>query len=59
MIVNRACSPMKSNATCMAPPFNINPLPIMWRLVTTSEILVFSFFEHAKLIKIGWGAYSR
>lgn len=52
MIFNRACSSslMKSNATCMALPFTINPLPIMWCLVTTSQILVFSFFEHAKLI---------
>ncbi len=54
MIFNRACSSslMKSNVACVAAPFNINPLPIMWRLVTMSQILVFSFFEHVKLIKL-------
>jgi hypothetical protein len=31
---------MKSNTTaCMAPPFDLNPLIKMWRLVTTSQVL--------------------
>jgi hypothetical protein len=44
---------MKSNATsCMEPPFDTNPLTRMLRLVTTSQILVFSFLEYVKLVEL-------
>jgi hypothetical protein len=44
---------MKSNATtCMAPPFDLNPLTKMQRLVTTSRILFSSFPEYVKLVEL-------
>ncbi len=44
---------MKSNATtCMAPPFDLNPLTKMWRLVTTFQILSFSFPKYVKSAKL-------
>ncbi len=44
---------MKSNATtCMAPPFDLNPLTKMGRLVTTSRILFSSFPEYVKLVEL-------
>jgi hypothetical protein len=44
---------IKSNATnCLAPPFDMNPLIRMWRLVTTSCILVTSFPKYVKLAKL-------
>ncbi len=44
---------MKSNATaCMAPPFDTNPLTKMWRLVTTSQVLVCSFPKYVKLVEM-------
>jgi len=44
---------MKSNATtCMATPFDLNPLTEMWCLVTTFQILSFSFLEYVKLTKL-------
>jgi hypothetical protein len=44
---------MKSNAaSCMKPPFHTNPLTHMWHLVTTSWILVSSFLEYVKLVKL-------
>ncbi len=39
-------------AACMAPPFDTNPLTIMWCLVTTSRVLVCSFPKYAKLAKM-------
>jgi hypothetical protein len=44
---------MKSNAmACMAPPFDINLPTKMWRLVTTSHILITSFPKYVKLAKL-------
>ncbi len=44
---------MRSNAaTCMVPPFDINPLTKMWHLVTTSRILVSSFLMYVELVKL-------
>ncbi len=38
---------------CMhGPPFDTNPLARMWRLVTTSWILVSSFLEYVKLVEL-------
>ncbi len=36
----------------MVPPFDINPLTRMWRLVTTSWILVSSFPMYFKLVEL-------
>jgi len=36
---------------CMAPPFYTNPLIGMWRLVTTSWVLVCNFSEYVKLVE--------
>jgi hypothetical protein len=36
----------------MAPPFDTNPLTKMWRLVTTSWVLVYSFLEYVKLLEM-------
>jgi hypothetical protein len=42
---------LKSNAsTCMAPPFDLNPLTKMWGLVTTFPALFSSFPEYVKLV---------
>jgi hypothetical protein len=44
---------MKSNvAACMAPPFDLNPLTKMWRLVTISQVLSSSFQEYVKLVEL-------
>jgi hypothetical protein len=44
---------MKSNATtCMAPPFDTNPLMRMWCLVTTFWILVYKFPKYVKLVEL-------
>jgi hypothetical protein len=44
---------MKSNATtCMAPPFDLNPLTKMWRLVTTFRIFFSIFLEYLKLAEL-------
>ncbi len=49
---------MKFNVTtCMVSSFDINPLTIMWHLVTTSQIIIFNFSKDVKLVellKIGW-----
>ncbi len=39
-------------ANCLAPPFDTNLLIRMWRLVTTSRILVTSFLEYVKLAEL-------
>jgi hypothetical protein len=44
---------MKSNATtCMAPPFDTNPLTRMWCLVTTFRILVYNLPKYVKLAEL-------
>jgi D-arabinose 5-phosphate isomerase GutQ len=44
---------MKLNAAaCMAPPFDTNPLTIMWCLVTTSQVLVCNFTYFGKLAEM-------
>jgi hypothetical protein len=44
---------MKLNvATCMAPPFDINPLTKMWRLVTSFQVFVCSFLKYVKLVEM-------
>jgi len=44
---------MKSNAaTCMAPPFDLNPLTKMWHLVITFQIFSFSFLKYVKLVEL-------
>jgi hypothetical protein len=44
---------MKLNVTtCMAPPFDTNPLTIMWCLVTTSHVLVCTFPKYVKLVEM-------
>ncbi len=44
---------MKSNeATCMTPLFDLNPLTKMWCLVTTFQVLSFSFSGYVKLVKL-------
>ncbi len=44
---------MKLNvATCMAPPFNTNPLTRMWCLVTTFQVLICKFLEYVKLVEM-------
>jgi hypothetical protein len=36
----------------MPTPFDLNPLTEMWCLVTTFQILSFSFLEYVKLVKL-------
>jgi hypothetical protein len=44
---------MKSNATmCMAPHFDLNLLTKMWHLVTTFQVLSFSFPKYLKLVEL-------
>lgn len=44
---------MKSNlVTCMVPPFDINPLTIMWYLTVTSQVLICKFPKYVKLAKL-------
>jgi hypothetical protein len=44
---------MKSNTTtCMAPPFDLNPLTKMRHLVTTSRVLSTSFPKYVKLAEL-------
>ncbi len=44
---------IKSNvATCMTPPFDLNPLTKMWCLVTTFQVLSCSFLEYLKLVEL-------
>jgi hypothetical protein len=56
LIANKACSnlTMKSIViTCMASPFDINPLTRMWHLVTTFPILVCNFLKYVISTKLG------
>jgi hypothetical protein len=44
---------MKLNAiTCMAPPFDINPLTKMWCLMTTSWVFVCNLLDYVKLVEL-------
>jgi hypothetical protein len=36
----------------MVPPFDTNPLTMMWHLVITSQILVSNFLEYIKLVEL-------
>jgi hypothetical protein len=36
----------------MAPPFDLNPLTKMWHLVTTFQVLSFSFPKYLKLVEL-------
>jgi hypothetical protein len=55
LIANKACSnlTMKSIViTCMASPFDINPLIRMWHLVTTFQVHVCDFPKYVILVKL-------
>jgi hypothetical protein len=44
---------IKSNAaTCMTPPFDLNPLTKMWCLMTTFQVLSCSFLKYLKLVEL-------
>jgi hypothetical protein len=43
---------MKSNATCVAPPFDLNLLTKMWHLVTTFRVFLSSFSKYVKLVEL-------